>query len=1062
MKRSVLTLLFAAFALWTEAANIFVCPTGSDSQAGTSWATAKKTIKKALSVAGVGDTVFVAQGTYAEAISLADGKHIFGGYNAATGERDIDRYPTIIDGTTVNNRLVASSKEFTNQTTVDGLVLENTTHGHSGGAASIYGNVTLSNCIIRNCVTTSSGGGVYMHSNAVVSKCIIELCESTKEAGAIYVSSGCTVENCIIRGCTGLQGGVYNNGGTIRNCVIHNCEPSDATWPATGGIYNVKGQVIHCTVCNNLSEGGYAGIHSNANVYNSVFWNNRAADDFDDVVNFISGSQSSSNWADQGRETSAFGNTTLSADNNATGGPQFKMPTTFVGLPKGQGQIAAMRAADYSIATGSPLIDQAKASTTATEDITGMARPKGSKPDVGAYECDPSASAVHVTSVVMLTDTLAICVEEISGAGVVVYPRNASDKRLSWAIDDPSIATVDANGAVTGISVGSTMLRVTTMDGGHSAACEVVVSPKPPVYYPAEVLAADSLYRIEDYTIPTYIPFLVAKEAARLDSAKVSVDTITKRVLAFREALSRLRGKEEPYNMIANINGDPHTRMAFCWFTNEGITNGEVQLIAKANATVSDFEAGEGVLSVSATPTTTKALHYAVSRSGIVDAAKIDSKTKYKYVSHKALAENLTPGTNYSWRVGYAGHWSDIAQFATQDADQGEYSFIYMTDSHIQDQEYVNHARWCAQATAQVAGDARFCVFPGDFVETGTAANSEWEWERWFEEAIKPVIMRMPIVPTDGNHDDSNNLNYTYHFNTDNAFNLAAKVKPQFDGITYSFVYGDVLFLVYSMQDYWRGAYDYTALSSAYLTNDVATWFREQCAVHPNTKYRVGLVHKGLFCGAGHCKDTEGPLFRSLMLPIMKECQIDVLLQGHDHCYEVIGPVDPDTRKPILSAITDRETVETEDSKVSISGYQGGTYTVDDGTLYFIGATCGRKRYNPYNRKKLEDNKSAHKVDNLFDLFTGKFAQPEAPSFTKITVKTDGLEFNSYTADSNGNATLINTMRVQRTTSHTAPQGFENVSSETNVGNGEKFINNGQMYIRIGDKIYNALGVEVK
>ena len=71
--------------------------------------------------------------------------------------------------------------------------------------------------------------------------------------------------------------------------------------------------------------------------------------------------------------------------------------------------------------------------------------------------------------------------------------------------------------------------------------------------------------------------------------------------------------------MVANINGDPMTRMAFCWFTNEGVTDGEVQLLPVADATASDFEAGAGVITLPATPTTTKALRYAVSRSGIIE-----------------------------------------------------------------------------------------------------------------------------------------------------------------------------------------------------------------------------------------------------------------------------------------------------------------------------------------------------------------------------------------------------------------------------------------------------------
>ena len=1026
-----------------QAANMFVRPDGSDSNVGTSWSAAKLTVKKALATAGVGDTVFVAQGSYPASITLVDGKHIFGSYNPASGEQDIDRYPTIIEGETVGNRLVAASKAFVNPTVIDGLVLQNATHGHSGGGAAIYENITLRNCIIRSCTTTaSSGGGVYMHSNSALQNCIIELCSALKEGGAVYVSSGCTVTDCIIRGCSGKYGAVYNNGGTLSRCLIHNCEPSESSWPGTGGIYNPKGQVSHCTVCNNLSDGGYAGIHSVAKVINSVFWNNQTVDDFGDPVNFISASSNSAgNMADEGFDGVSFSSISLNRNNNATGGPHFRMPVSFVGLPKDAGQIAAMRAADYTLTTGSPLIIS------------------GNTPDVGAYEFDPDAPVVNVTDVVMLTGQVDVYVGQVSGAGVVVYPKNATDKRLTWSVDDPAIATVDSNGAVTGVSLGTTILHVTTVDGGYTATATVVVSPLPPSHYPAEVDAADTLYRQEDYTVPSFIPFLVAKQAAHLDTTKVPQADVTAAVQAMRDAIAALQSKENPYNMIANINGDPMTHMAFCWFTNEGITDGEVQLLPMEDAVASDFESGIGVLTLSATSTTTKPLRYAVSRSGIIDATGLPANTKFTYVSHKALATNLIPGTTYSWRVGYEGHWSPIAHFRTEDAGQGEYSFVYMSDSHIQDQEYIDHARWCATAVANTVPEARFCVFPGDFVETGTSANSEWEWERWFEEALRPVIMRMPVVVTDGNHDDSDNLNYTYHFNTDNTFNLNAIVKPQFDGITYSFVYGDVLFLVYSKQDYWRGPYDYNAQTSAYLTNDVGNWFKEQVAMHPDTKYRVGLVHKGVFCGAGHCKDTEGPTFRTTMLPIMKECEIDLLLQGHDHCYEVIGPVNPDTRTPILTAVADREPVEVN-SKVSISGYRGGTYTVDEGTLYFIGATCGRKRYSPYDRAKLDSYKSTHKMNNYFDLFTGMFAQPEAPSFTKITVTPSALLFNSYTADQNGNATLINTMQVKRTRPHTLPTGYEDVRSDyvNDAAGPTKFIRNGQMFIRKDGHTWNMLG----
>ncbi|MBR1564742.1 MAG: metallophosphoesterase family protein [Paludibacteraceae bacterium] len=581
---------------------------------------------------------------------------------------------------------------------------------------------------------------------------------------------------------------------------------------------------------------------------------------------------------------------------------------------------------------------------------------------------------------------------------------------------------------------------------------------------PATVLADTAKYAQADYTVPSYTQYLIAKETAKASPTEANLQ-------ALHDRMSELQGKEEPYCMVANINGDPATRMAFCWFTNEGVEKGEVQLVANADATEADF-AGSGVITVAATNTLTKGLRYTGAVPYITKASGIKSSIRYKYNTHKALAENLTPGTEYSWRVGYAGHWSKIAHFRTMDEKQGEFSFIYMTDSHIMNDEYISHARRCALAAAKTVPEARFCVFPGDFVEDGGGANSEWEWERWFEEALNPVIMQMPIVPTDGNHDDSPNINYTYHFNTDNEFNREYTNKPQFEGIVYSFVYGDALFLVYSMQDFWREPYSYNDFTSTYLGTNLGRWFRTKTAQNADTKYRLTLSHFNLFSGSDHSVDEEPPLFRATMLPTLKACEIDVALQGHDHTYEVIGPVNPDNCTPILSAITDREEVAGGNSK-NMTGYKGGTYCTDDGTLFFIGATCGRKRYYPHTKARMENDYTEdskllqdgkhHNVKNYFDLFTGMFGQPEAPSFTKITVKDDCIEFNSYTADDDeGNVTLINTMRIVRNKEHTIPTGFEDLTPEQAPREGQKFIRNNNIYILHNGKTYNLLGVEVK
>ena len=770
----------------------------------------------------------------------------------------------------------------------------------------------------------------------------------------------------------------------------------------------------------------------------------------------------------------------LSANNNDPDGPNFRNPTGFVGLPKTEAESAAVAKADFSLTDASTmLLDKADAASAPTKDIDGVERPKGDGYDVGAYEYDPNAVIIPVTGVSITPESIEIIEGKTGTLVAQVEPENANNKRVEWSIADETIASIQ-NGKVTGLKVGTTIAQVRTLDGDYTANATVIIKEKPPVKYPQEVVDAEAKYKIEDYTVPSYIKFLVPKTAAKIDSLDPDnaelLPTIALNIEKMNEAIANLQPKQMPYNQIATIYGDPATHMGFCWFTNGGITEGKVQLVAKANATAEDFETCDCVITVDA-QTTDATLHYTPIQASespkydICTAAGLPRDTKFDYVSHKAQATMLTPGTVYSWRVGFGEYWSEIAQFVTKDANQGDFSFLYMSDSHIQDYEYIDEARKCANAVAKNEPDAKFCLFPGDFADTGGATNSEWQWEQWFDGSMRPALNKMTFVPTDGNHDDSPSLNYDYHFNTDWGFANAAQTKPQFKGITYSFVYGDVLFLVYSLQDWWRAeGTSEEGMQSPYLSLDVRNWFLDEIAKHPNTKYRVTVSHKNIFSGAGHHTDDECPLIRAMMLPIFKECEIDLAIQGHDHCYEVMGPVDPETRTLIEDAVSGVQTVDVN-TNTNMTGKSGGTFTTDDGTLYFIGATCGRKRYYPYSQQKMEDEYTEdpsilfdyhhHNVKNLWSLFTSRFGQPGSPSYSRFNVTDNGIEVVTYKTDGDGNKEVFNIINVKRTKPHTVPQGIENVETEMNVRDGEKFIRNGQLYILKDGRIYNVIGQKI-
>ena len=83
-------------------------------------------------------------------------------------------------------------------------------------------------------------------------------------------------------------------------------------------------------------------------------------------------------------------------------------------------------------------------------------------------------SVVSVTGVTLDKSTDTIAVGSTTSLTETVSPSNATDKTVSWSTSDSSVATV-SNGVVTGVSAGTAIITVTTIDGGYTDTCEVAV-----------------------------------------------------------------------------------------------------------------------------------------------------------------------------------------------------------------------------------------------------------------------------------------------------------------------------------------------------------------------------------------------------------------------------------------------------------------------------------------------------------------------------------------------------------------------------------------------------------
>ena len=83
-----------------------------------------------------------------------------------------------------------------------------------------------------------------------------------------------------------------------------------------------------------------------------------------------------------------------------------------------------------------------------------------------------------VTSITLDQSEISLDVTETVKLIATVLPENATNKSLIWSSSNEAVATVDAKGVVTAISVGETTITVATVDGSNlSAYCNVIVCP---------------------------------------------------------------------------------------------------------------------------------------------------------------------------------------------------------------------------------------------------------------------------------------------------------------------------------------------------------------------------------------------------------------------------------------------------------------------------------------------------------------------------------------------------------------------------------------------------------
>lgn len=148
------------------------------------------------------------------------------------------------------------------------------------------------------------------------------------------------------------------------------------------------------------------------------------------------------------------------------------------------------------------------------------------------------------------------------------------------------------------------------------------------------------------------------------------------------------------------------------------------------------------------------------------------------------------------------------------------------------------------------------------------------------------------------------------------------------------------------------------------------------------------------------------------MLPLFAELGINMAFQGHDHIYEVIGPVNNSTKTLVSDAVEEVVTVGDPGARENMTGRQGGVFNTAAGTLYFLNNSAGKKKYEPRTEAQMTASYSKHEVENYWGLFSGKFGQTGEPTFSRVDVTPESFVVSTYTVDDNGNPTLFDTFTV--------------------------------------------------
>jgi hypothetical protein len=231
-------------------------------------------------------------------------------------------------------------------------------------------------------------------------------------------------------------------------------------------------------------------------------------------------------------------------------------------------------------------------------------------------------------------------------------------------------------------------------------------------------------------------------------------------------------------------------------------------------------------------------------------------------IYHHVAFTGLKPDTAYVYRVKGSGGFSEWFSFRTAAAGFKPFRFVYFGD----DQHDILAAGSRVIRQAMLTGPA-LALHAGDLINSHDAVTIDAEWGEWTASGGFVYAM-VPEVPAIGNHEYIGAKPGPLFGAT---FALPGNGPDPVKDTAYSFVYQGVRFIIL----------DGTAALAGPGLQPQADWLQK--VLKANTaRWTVAMMHQPMFMCS---RQNDLPSFQAVWKPLFDKYGVDLVLQGHDHCY---------------------------------------------------------------------------------------------------------------------------------------------------------------------------------